>query len=220
VSKIVLFGLLVYLTGNPILAIIVMLVILYLLDQRFLGLTPSVLRPFQLRRRASRLRQELRGNLHDTSAKLDLARTCMLLGRYGEAQRYLEEMLVVMSDSADVHAELGLCALKLGDAVRGETLLLQALELNPRVKYGEPYLRLGEAFAATDLPKAVAYIERFREEHSSSCEAYYRLGRLYEQLGRREDAKRAYGEALDIYRGLPRYSRRRQRRWALLARLR
>jgi tetratricopeptide (TPR) repeat protein len=80
-------------------------------------------------------------------------------------------------------------------------------------------LRMGESLTEVNPVKAVAYLEQFRELHSSSCEAYYRLGLLYQKLGRTEDAKRAFRETLDIYRSLPRYSRRQQRRWALLARL-
>ncbi|MOA49630.1 Tetratricopeptide repeat protein [compost metagenome] len=61
-------------------------------------------------------------------------------------------------------------------------------------------------------------LEQFRQVNSSSCEAYYRLGQLYEQLGRGEDARRAYRETLQIYRSLPKYNKRKQRRWAILAR--
>lgn len=217
-SKIFAFGFLWYLTGNPFIALLILLAILYVLDRRFVGLTPNIFRPFQLGRKASRLRQDLHANPHNTSAKLELARILIERKKYGEAVPYLEQTIAVMEDSADVHAELGLCRLKLGDLAGGEQLMLRALELNPRVKYGEPYLRLGEALAGVSPEKAAAYMERFREVQSSSVEAYYRLGQLYDKLGRAADAKRSFREALDIYRGLPRYSRRQQRRWALLAR--
>lgn len=213
------FSLLWYLTGNPILAILILLVIVYVLDRRYVGITPNIFRPFQLNRRASRLKQELLANPHNTSAKLELARILIEKKNYRDAMAYLQQTVSVMEDSADVHYELGLCLLKLGDLSQGESLMNKALELNPRVKYGEPYLRIGEAFAVGSPEKAVAYLEQFREVHSSSCEAYYRLGMLYRQLGRMEDAKRAFHDTLDIYNGLPRYSRRQQRRWALLARL-
>ncbi|MFC5451793.1 tetratricopeptide repeat protein [Paenibacillus aestuarii] len=218
-TKLLAFGLLWRLTGNPVIAFIILLIILYLLDRRFIGLTPNIFKPFQLGRKASRLRQDLQANPHNTSSKLELARILIDRKKYSEAMLYLEQALQLMEDSADIHYELGLCHLKLGNLDKGESLMLQALALNPRVKYGEPYLRLGEALAANAPARAVAYVEKFREVHSSSVEAYYRLGQLYQQLGRGEDAKRAYREALDIYRGLPKYSRRQQRRWALLARM-
>jgi tetratricopeptide (TPR) repeat protein len=218
-SKFILFTLLLYITGNPIVAIIVMLIILYAADRRFLGMTPSILRPFQLNRKLSRLRAEVRANPHHTSAKLELARVLVEKKKYAEATAFLEQVITILEDSADAHYELGFCYLKLGRIERGEAMLHRALELNPRVRYGEPYLRLGEAYATIDPAKAIQYLERFRAVHSSSCEAYYRLGKLYEKLGRKDKAKSAYRETLEIYRALPQYSRRAQRRWALLARL-
>jgi tetratricopeptide (TPR) repeat protein len=217
--KILLFGLLWRIVGNPFLALLILLVILYVLDRRYVGILPNIWRPFQLRRRASRLRIDLHANPHNTSAKLDLARILIERKKYQEALPYLEQTLPIMQESADVHYEIGLCQLKLGRIAKGESFMLKAIELNPRVKYGEAYLRLGEALAPLDPKRAAQFIEQFRDLHSSSVEAYYRLGQLYQQLGRQEDAKRAYREALDIYRGLPRYSRRQQRRWAWLARM-
>lgn len=217
--KILLFGLLWRLVGNPFLALLILLVILYVLDRRYVGILPNIWRPFQLRRRAARLRADLHANPHNTSAKLDLARILIERKKFQEALPYLEQTLPIMQESADVHYEIGLCQLKLGRIPEGEAFMLKAIDLNPRVKYGEAYLRLGEALAPLAPKRAAQFIEHFRDLHSSSVEAYYRLGQLYQQLGRQEDAKRAYREALDIYRGLPRYSRRQQRRWAWLARM-
>lgn len=217
--KILLFGLLWRIVGNPFLALLILLVILYVLDRRYVGILPNIWRPFQLSRKASRLRIDLHANPHNTSAKLDLARILIERKKYQEALPYLEQTLPIMQESADVHYEIGLCLLKLGRIAEGEAFMLKAIDLNPRVKYGEAYLRLGEALAPLAPERAAQFIEHFRDLHSSSVEAYYRLGQLYKQLGREEDARRAYREALDIYRGLPRYSRRQQRRWAWLARM-
>jgi tetratricopeptide (TPR) repeat protein len=198
-------------------ALIVLLIILYAADRRFLGLTPSLTRPLRLNRKLQQLRRHLQASPHDTSSKVELARVLMDKKRYVEAERLLEEALPLMDQSADVHFELGLCRLKLGQLTEGRRLLEQALQLNPRVRYGEPHLRLAEALAATQPEEAVRCIERFRSVQSSSCEAYYRLGRLYEAMGRKSEARAAYHEAGEVYRSLPGYSRRQQRRWALLA---
>jgi tetratricopeptide (TPR) repeat protein len=217
VAKIAVFSLLWYLTGSPFLALLILIIILYLLDRRFIGLTPSLVKPLRRRNRMAKLKEELRSNPYHTSSKLELARGYIEQKNYLEGKRLLEDVIDRMEDSADVHAELGLCELKLGHLEAGEKLMERALELNPRVKYGEPYLRLAEAFAGTEPVKAIALLQQFRGMHSSSCEAYYRLGQLYEQLGRKDEAKQAYRETLDVYRSLPAYGRRQQRRWALLA---
>lgn len=217
-GKIIVFVLLWRLLGNPFIALLVLLVVLYLLDRRFVGFSPSILRPLKRARQLRKLRGELRMNPHHTSVKLEIARLEMERRRYGEARALLLDIAGVMSDSAEVLAELGICELKLGQLAEGERLLTEALDINPRVKYGEPYLRLGEAFAASDPEKAIRYLQRFSEVNASSCEAYYRLGLLYRQLHKKEEADAAFRETVELYRGLPKYKRRHERRYAWLAR--
>lgn len=216
-GKFFLFTLLWWLFGNPVTALLVMLILFYILDRRYVGLFPNVIRPIRQSRRLARIRQELRAQPHHTGNKLEAARILIEKKKYREALDYLEPIRAIMDDSAEVLYELGLCHLKLGATAEGEALILDALKKNPRVKYGEPYLRLGEAFRESDPDRAVRYLEQFREVQSSSCEAYYRLGQLYRQLGRPDAARRAFREAGDIYRGLPKYKRRTERRWALLS---
>ncbi|MGO0063286.1 tetratricopeptide repeat protein [Brevibacillus fluminis] len=218
-AKFALFSLLWYITGSPILAILVLLIVLYLLDLRFVRLLPNLFRPIQQSRRLSRLKQDLRLSPHDTSAKLEVARIYMEKRRYQEALPYLLEIRNVMSDSAEFLCDLGICLIKTGATGEGESLILQALDKNPRVKYGEPYLYLGEAFAATDVNKALAYLEECKKLHSSSVEVIYKMGLLYVQLRKPVEAKRAFAEAVEVYRGLPRYKKRQERRWAILAKL-
>ncbi|WP_240417907.1 tetratricopeptide repeat protein [Paenibacillus periandrae] len=218
-SKIVLFVALTWLTGSPIIAIIVLLIIFYVLERRFIGLSPSILKPIKRARKLSRLRQELRLSPHQTSAKLDVARIFIEQRKYSQAHELLLQITEVMTESAEVRAELGICELKLGHLQEGEQSMLLALEMNPRVKYGEPYLRLAEAWADKDAHKAIAYLQQFQSMNSSSCEAYYRLGQLYSQLGRKVEAREAYRATVELYRGLPRYRRRFERRWVVLAKL-
>ncbi|TVY00281.1 tetratricopeptide repeat protein [Paenibacillus cremeus] len=217
-SKFLLFSLLWWVTGNPFVALIVLLIILYVLERRYIGMTPSVMKPLQRGRRLTRLKQELRLNPHHTSTKLEIARIYMEQKKFADARELLLQVAEVMEDSAEVRAELGICELRLGRLEEGEQDLLAALERNPRVKYGEPYLRLGEAFAERDPQKAIRYLQQFREVQSSSCEAYFKLGLLYRALGNNEEARRAFQETVELYRGLPKYKRRHERRWALLAR--
>ncbi|MDF2939031.1 MAG: hypothetical protein K0Q90_4404, partial [Paenibacillaceae bacterium] len=132
---------------------------------------------------------------------------------------YLEQVLPVMDDSAEVLVELGWSKLKLGQLPEGEELVLQGLERNPRVRYGEPYLWLSEAFLEREPDKALSYLQELRQLNSSSAEAFYRMGELYKSMGRKEEAKDAYGEALRVYRSLPKYKRKSERKWALLSRM-
>ncbi len=208
------------LTGNPLIALLILLVIIYFLDRRFVGMFPSVTRPFRRNSQLRKLRQALQLNPHHTSNKRELARLLMEKKQFRQALPYLEEVLQVIPESDEIRAEIGFCCLKLGDLERGEQMMLEALEQNPRVYYGEPHLRLGEAFSSSDQEKSLYHLDQFREIQSSSSEAYYRLGRLYAQMGRREESQEAYREAIAIYRSLPKYKKRTERPWALRSRFR
>ncbi|MEK8126454.1 tetratricopeptide repeat protein [Paenibacillus filicis] len=217
-SKVFIFILLTWLFGNPFVALIVLLLIVYMLDRRFVGLTPSFLKPLKRARRLSRLRDELRLSPHDLSTKHEIARIYMEQKKYDAAYELLVDVHRIMDDSADVLSELGLCQLRRGHLDEGEALIIRALAINPRVKYGDPYMWLGEAYAVSEPERAIGYLKKFNEVNSSSCEAYYRQGMLYRQLGRAEEARRSFRETMELYRGLPKYKRRHERRWALLAR--
>lgn len=215
VSKFLAFGMLYWLLGNPIAAIIVLLLLLYVLDRRFVGLSPSLFRPLKRRNRIGKLKQQLGANPHDVSAKLELARLLIERRAYREARQWLEPLQETMDHSAEFWDDLGACWLHTGEPEQGEAAIRKALELNPRVKYGQPYLRLASLYAETDKNRAIEALQAYQEVHSSSCESYYRLGKLYEQLGRKEEAREAWSQAVAIYRALPRYKKREERKWML-----
>ncbi|SDW75635.1 Tetratricopeptide repeat-containing protein [Marininema mesophilum] len=214
-SKLAIFSILWWLTGNPITALLFFLFILYLLDRRFTRFFPSATRPLRRNRQILKLKDALKLNPHDTSNKRELARLLIEKKNYKDALPWLSEALTAIPDSAAIQAEKGLCLLKLNRRTEGEQMLLAALEVESLVLYGEPYLRLGEAFAAHDQKKALTYLEKFKDINTSSSEAWYRLGQIYRKLSRSDDARQAFEEAIEIYRILPKYKKRSERTWAL-----
>lgn len=139
--------------------------------------------------------------------------------RYGEAANLLEQVLQRVGDSDDVKAELGICLLNLGRNKEAEAILNELLERNPKVKYGEPLLVMASTLAKTEPERAIRYLKQFQDVQTSSCQAYYRLGNIHAQMGNKQETIAAYREAIDIYRGLPKYKRKSERRWALLCSL-
>ncbi|MNZ70392.1 Tetratricopeptide repeat protein [compost metagenome] len=213
--KFSLFILLAWLFGNPITAIIVMLVLLYILDRRFIGLSPSFFKPIKRLARIKKLKQHISLSPNDVSAKQELGRLLIDRKKYSEALKWLEPLQSVLEDSAEYWDDLGLCRLHTGDEERGVACISRALELNPRVKYGAPYLRLAAYYSIGRTEQAVAYIRAFQDIQSSSCEAYDRLAAIYKQLGQKEETKMAVEEGLRIYQMLPRYKKREERKWAV-----
>ncbi|QHW33511.1 tetratricopeptide repeat protein [Paenibacillus rhizovicinus] len=215
--KVLLFFLLWRLTGSPILAVIVFLIILYVLERRYVGLTPSIVRPLRRMSTIKRLRQQIAMNPNDVPAKHELARLLIERKRYAEAKAWLMPLQDALENSAEFWDDLGACLLQLGELEAAEASIGNALSINPRVKYGTPYLRLASIYAKKDPQKAIGYLQAFRGIHSSSIEAYYKLAEIYTLLGQRDEAKRMFAECGTIYRSLPRYKKRQERKWALRA---
>ncbi|WP_379133613.1 tetratricopeptide repeat protein [Paenibacillus sp. sgz500958] len=209
------FFLLWNLVGNPFLAILILLIILYFLDRRYVGLFPSVVKPFRRSRQNSRLRTTISLNPNDVSAKYDLARNQSERKKYAEAKDLLLQIEDRYELSAEYWIELGKVNLKLGLLEEGEAQILRGLEINPKAQYGQPYLRLAEAFRNSDRDKALSYVGNFQDIHTSSSEAYYLAGSMFKALGRTDEAKRAFAESIAIYRSLPKYKKRQERGWAL-----
>jgi tetratricopeptide (TPR) repeat protein len=213
--KFSLFIFLIWLFGNPFIAILVMLVLLYMLDRRFVGLTPSLFKPIKRLSRIKKLKQQIDSSPNDVSSKHELARLLIERKKYGEALRWLEPLQHTLEDSAEFWDDLGMSYLYTGDEERGVASILRGLDLNPRVKYGAPYLRLASHYSSGQTEKALTYIQAFQTINSSSCEAFDQLTTIYKQLGNREEAKRTTEEGLRIYRMLPRYKKRQERKWAV-----
>lgn len=213
--SILLFLLLSWVTGNPLIAIIIILAVVYFLDRRYVGIMPSIAKPFRRSSKIRKLRTQLASSPFDVSSKRELARLLIESKKYAEAHKLLEEAREASEDSAEYWSDLGAASIGLQQLQDGEQQMLQALRLNERVKYGQPYLQLATAFKDKDPQKALDYASKFGEIQSSSSEAYYLLGSLYQSLGRKDEARQALGESISIYRSLPKYKKRHERGWAL-----
>lgn len=213
--KFSLFLLLAWVFGNPFIAILVLLILLYALDRRYVGLTPSFYKPLKRRARIRKLKQHIVQSPNDVSAKHELARLLIEKKSYKEALKLLVPLQHTLEDSAEFWDDLGTAYLQTGDEENGETCITRALELNPKVKYGAPYLRLAALYSNSRTEQALACLEDFAGIQSSSCEAYFRLAAINKQLGRMEEAKGAIEEGLRVYRMLPRYKKRQERGWAV-----
>lgn len=213
------FSFLYYFFGNPFIAIIVLLLILYVLDRRFIGISPSFIRPLKRMQRISKLKQELDANPHNTSVKQELAHLLIERKQYNEARKWLEPLQERMDNSSEYWDDLGTCYIHTGEPEKGEQAIRHALEINPRVKYGQPYLRLAVFYSKTDKQKAIQALQEFGAIQSSSCELYYRMGCLYQEMDQKHEAKEAWSEAVRLYRMLPKYLKRKERSWMIKSRL-
>jgi tetratricopeptide (TPR) repeat protein len=217
-SKIFLFFILTYLFGNPFIALLVILLIIYFVDRKFVGLFPNLLKPWQRYRQMRLLKREIELNPHHARNKLDLGNFLLEKKRYRQALPYLQSAAERLDDQAEAQYALGLALTKLGEKERGIEQIHRALEMNPRLRYGEPYLQLAGYYrqeGQPDLAKEALF--QFHQVNTSSSEAYYRLGELHRLAGEKDEARSAYDEAITNYRTSPKFKRKSERRWALLS---
>jgi tetratricopeptide (TPR) repeat protein len=213
-SRFFLFALLAWITGSPLLALLVILALTipaWWAGSRYAWRFSRWLRA---RGEAGRLRRALAINPHDAKARTDLGAILVRQGRFAEARAELEAVLPRVEDLPDANYALGLSLLHAGEEERGVQLIERALSLNPKFGYGEPYLRLGDFRAGRGEWERAA--ERYRQAtavHGSSVEGWYKLGHALYQLGRREEARTALHDALTSYRTAPWYRRAEDRPW-------
>lgn len=217
-SKILLFLLLTYVFGNPFIGLIVLLILLYFLDRQFVGVFPSITKPLKNARQRSALAKEIALNPHHARNRLDLGILWIEKGKYAKALPYLETAAQRLDDMAEAHYYYGLALLQTGEEELGLASIEKALALNPRVVYGEPYLVLAQHYRSKgEANQAKAALQSFHGINSSSSEAYYRLGEIHREAGEKDSARRAYEEAIENYRLSPKFIRKKERRWAVLA---
>jgi len=209
-----LFVFLSWVTGNPILAGAIILVILggsYFLYSRRLY---RVRQTWGDGARIRTLQAGLAINPEDAKSRSDLGALLARKGRFVEALGHLERAITRCDDVPDTNFYLGWTQLALGDQQQGQRHIMRALELNPRFGYGEPHLRLGDLFFARGEHKeAIPHYEAFRAIHSSGVEGLVKLGECYLATGEREKGVEVLREAVAAFRTAPWYRRQEERRW-------
>jgi predicted Zn-dependent protease len=210
------FGVLTWMTGNPVLA----LVIVVALSLAGFGFVSGHL--FRFPRVVERwltireLVRTLRTNPHDATAQADVGRLLVEAGQPARALPHLEAAHGRAPEVAETTYYLGAALLRLGDGSRGRPLVEEALTRDPRLGYGLPHLRLADYYLAHGHPgEALPHLERFVEMHASSVEGQYKLARAFLATGQPGRARAALDEAVRAYRGAPRFKRREERLWRL-----
>jgi tetratricopeptide (TPR) repeat protein len=179
--------------------------------------------PVLIVRNASRvrsLRTQIELNPANAVARAQLAEIWLARRHPARAIPLLEQALQRDEKSAELQYLLGLAQLRASHADRALDPLVSAVTHDPKVRYGSAYLALGDALLELGrVDEALEAFERYTRINTSSLEGYCKLARARERKGDADGARRARAEALDTYRVLPRFQRRRQMMWWVRAKL-
>lgn len=170
-------------------------------------------------RRMRNLRAQVELNPANATARAQLAEVWLDRRKPRRAVPLLEQALERDPKSAELRYLLGLAKLRSGDAKGALEPLAAALETDPKVRYGACHLAMGDALAALKRDAdAIESYRRYLKINTSSLEGYCKLSAAYERAKDMPASKQARREALDTYRALPGYQRRKQFVWSLRAR--
>jgi tetratricopeptide (TPR) repeat protein len=202
-------------TGNPLLAAGVVLVLWFLGDRATFRLLPDFGRWFGRRERVAKLRPTLDVNPHDRRARFALAELLLERGAAREAAALLRPNLEAGDRDVFTLAALGTALARMGAHEEAERLLDEARRLDPEFRMGELDLVLGRMrLGLGDAAGAREPLTRLLTARPGTVEGRYHLARVFERLGDAPGAARLRDEAWHEYQQQPRFRRREDRRWA------
>jgi tetratricopeptide (TPR) repeat protein len=190
--------------------ILVAVVLFYIFRDRI----PSPSGYFKRQRAFARLRQSVSVNPHDSTARRDLGLVLLDKNMPKEALTNFLEALKKEDSSAEINHFTGLSYLRSGNPEKAAEHLRKAATIEPRLRYGESHLYLGEAYLAMNRPEdALESLKTFLSINSSSIEGLYSYARALNALGRKEEARKAVEEGVRYHKANPSFRRRRDWRW-------
>lgn len=214
-SQWMLWLLLSWVTGSPLTAAVVLLLVWWLGDRFTFRVLPDPLRVLGRWRRTAQLRATLQVNPHDRRARFELAERLLESGRPAEAAAALRPNIEAGDEDARTAFVMGAALGRSGAPEQAERALELARREDPRFRAGEIDLELGrQRLARGELAGAQEALERLLVERPGSVEGRWLLARALAGLGKAEEARRVREEGWREYTLLPRFHRRQDRRFA------
>lgn len=202
-------------TGNPLLAAGIVLVLWFLGDRATFRVLPDFGRWFRRSGRAAQLRRELDMNPHDRRARFALAEVHLDAGRPRQAIPLLRSNVEAGDRDVFTLAALGTALARAGLHEEAERLLAEARRLDPEFRMGELDLVLGRMrLTLGDAAGAREPLARLVSTRPGTVEGRYHLARALDRLGDPAGAARLRDEAWHEYAQMPRFRRREERPWA------
>jgi tetratricopeptide (TPR) repeat protein len=166
------------------------------------------------------LRAQVAANPANLTARRDLAELMIARLRPRAALTLVDEALRREPANAELLFLRGVALARSGNAEAALGPLVECVQHEPGLRYGEPYRVAGDALSrlGRDEEAEDAY-ERFVDANGSSIEGHLKLAQTRRRRSDREGAQRAHREALDTFAQLPAHHRRRQLGWWLRAQL-
>jgi predicted Zn-dependent protease len=160
------------------------------------------------------LSAQIEANPANVTARRDLAVVWLERLRPRRALELLDEARKRAPKDAELLYLTGVARLRCGDAEGALEPLVKAVELDPKLRLGDPYLTAAEALLALGrIEEAEDALERYTQANSSSIQGYVLLADTRRKCGRTDDARKAIDEAVHTWSTLPSFRKRGQWYW-------
>ncbi len=186
--------------------VLVIVVLVYIFRERI----PSPADWVRRNRNFGRLKHEVSVNPYDSTARRDLGMVLLEKGQPKEALENFLEALKKDSEFGEVNHFTGLAYLRSGDAANAVGYLQKAIKIDPKLRYGESYLYLGDALTTLGKPEeAIDALKTYLSINNTSIEGLYQYARALTALGRKDEAKQAIEDGIRYHKNNPGFRRRR-----------
>lgn len=214
-----LYILLSILTGNPLLALVILLLIFFFAERRFIGILPDLFEPWRRANRVRQLQKEVQVNPANAEAYLELGETYFRQGKYGLASSFLENASGKMAGHPLFHFYLGASYYHLGKIEEGKNEIEKAVEASPKASLGEPYVYLIRIYLEEKQPDVKIDYAFNQLLLYGSPKTFYQAAKLFLNANDKERARRLFRETIENYEACRGALRRVYRRWAILSRI-
>jgi uncharacterized protein (TIGR02996 family) len=214
-SKLLLWFALVSLTGSPLAALLILVVIALVLDRFTMRVLPDPVQGWARWSRTRALGAAIAHNPHDRRARLELADLLVQQRRFTRATEVIRVNVEAGDSDAETLFVAGRAFAGARQHVQAERLFRAVLEESPGFRMGAADLELGRLELARGQPQAaVPYLQRAAAARPSSIETGYLLAQALVLAGDQEKARQVRREAIAEYARMPRFQHRRERPWA------
>jgi tetratricopeptide (TPR) repeat protein len=206
-------------TRNPLLSIVIVMLLFFLLERRFIGLLPDFTAPFRRAGRVKELQREVKVNPANGEAYLELGEAFLRRGQYEQALSYLDSAALKMDEHPLFHFYRGASYYQLGRIDEGRAEIEKAVKINPKISFGEPYLYLAKIYLKQkpDSEKIAQLCQQLMQYGSPKI--HYLAGNLFLNYNDKEKARQFFQETIENYQACRGALRRLYRRWAVLSKI-
>lgn len=160
------------------------------------------------------LTAQIQANPANITARRDLAIVWLERLRPRRALELLDEARTRFPNDAELLYLTGVARLRCGDAEGALEPLVQAVEIDPKLRRGDPYLTAAEALLSLGrIEEAEDALERYVQANSSSMQGYVLLAVTRQKRGNADGARKALDDAFHTWSTIPSFRKKGQWYW-------